>query len=190
MANYKSPSLEAEKADGKRKISPQSIYNSLVSAAKAGIHGGVIATVIIAVVFIPLGILLSNVGNLEPGWGTVVIFGFTSVPVLIFLVTYIGYHRHMKQITSGAYSLIKDTVERVVTDDKTVRKHNGHSYVITTEHAMYLYRCGRVVISLEETYTNSEGDICYVVVFDKNPNTPIFIYNSKFYELEDLEETE
>jgi hypothetical protein len=56
------------------------------------------------------------------------------------------------------------------------------------EHAMYLWRCGRVVISLEETYLNSEGDTCYVFVYDKEPDKPIAVYNTKFYELETDEE--
>lgn len=188
MANYKSKSLLADSGeDGKKKLNPKIIYDSLASYTKASIKMGAVAMAVVEAVFIWLGICVSNIGNFEKGWDTVVVFGFTSFPLILFAILFLTYYKSMKKIISGEYSLIKDTVERVVADDKTVVRHTGSRTTVSTEHAMYLYRCGRVVISLQATYTNSEGDICYVVVFNDKPNTPVAVYNSKYYELEDIE---
>jgi hypothetical protein len=88
----------------------------------------------------------------------------------------------MKKLAGGGYKIIIDTADRIVTDDRYVR-YGQHSYM---EHAMYLYHCGRVVISLQETYTNSEGDEFFVVVSKDRPNRALFAYNTQYYELVDL----
>ena len=128
--------------------------------------------------------MIGSLSELEGGWYFLLTFGCCSIPVIIFFICAVFKLKRLKALVSGAYSLITDTVERVVIDDKYVYQ-SKHSYY---EHAMYLYRCGRVVISLEETCLYSEGDICYVFVYDDMPDTPIAVYNTKYYELDEVEE--
>ncbi len=186
MANYKSPNLDnGEKEEGKKKLNPKTIHRTLISSHQRGIKILLALLILCEIVFVPFGILVANIDSYEPVWDIVIIFGFSAFPALLFGASIIPLYRSMQKIIKGAYSLITDTIEQVVTDDKYVYRHNGRGYY---EHAMYLYRCGRVVISLGETYTNSEGEMCYVVVCDDKPDKAVAVFNSKFYELEDIEE--
>lgn len=184
MANYESPSLDADQKDGKKKINPEEKHKKFISDIKADIVGDAIILGVVELVVIPLSILIGSLSELEGGWYFLLTFGCCSIPVIIFFICAVFKLKRLKALVSGAYSLITDTVERVVIDDKYVYQ-SKHSYY---EHAMYLYRCGRVVISLEETCLYSEGDICYVFVYDDMPDTPIAVYNTKYYELDEVEE--
>lgn len=189
MANYKSPNLDnGEKEEGKKKLNPKIIHRTLISSHQKGIKMLLAFLLLCEIIFVPLGILVSNIDSFEPGWDIVIIFGFSALPAILFGVSIISLYRSMQKITKGSYSLITDTIERVVTDDKYVYRRRMHGWSGYYEHAMYLYRCGRVVISLEETYLNSEGDACYVLVYDDKPDEAVAVFNSKFYELEDIEE--
>ncbi len=132
--------------------------------------------------FLPMGIFIANIDNYEPGWDIVIIFGFSAFPLFLFGLILWSICSSAKRILNGSYKMILDTVERVVTDELVGSGKNRHY-----EHAMYLWLCGRVVISLQDTYLNTEGDKCYVLVFDDGKNTPVAVYNTKFYELEDIE---
>ena len=184
MANYESPSLDADQKDGKKKINPREKHKKFISDIKADIVGDAIILGVVELVVIPLSILIGSLSELEGGWYFLLTFGCCSIPVIIFFICAVFKLKRLKALVSGAYSLITDTVERVVIDDKYVYQ-SKHSYY---EHAMYLYRCGRVVISLEETCLYSEGDICYVFVYDDMPDTPIAVYNTKYYELDEVED--
>ena len=184
MANYESPSLDADQKDGKKKLNPREKHKKFISDIKADIVGDAILLGVVELVVIPLTILIGSLSELEGGWYFLLTFGCCSIPVIIFFICAVYKLKRLKALVSGAYSLITDTVERVVIDDKYVYQ-SKHSYY---EHAMYLYRCGRVVISLEETCLYSEGDICYVFVYDDMPDTPIAVYNTKYYELDEVEE--
>ncbi len=184
MANYESQSLNPDQEDGKKKINPREKHKKFISDKKADIVADAVIFGIIEIVVLPLSILIGSLSGLEGGWYFLLTFGISSIPVIIFFICAAYNLRRLKVLVSGSYSLITDTVERVVTDDKYIYQRK-HSYY---EHAMYLYRCGRVVISLEETCLYSEGDICYVFVYDDKPNTPIAVYNTKYYELDEVEE--
>ena len=184
MANYESNSLNADQKDGKKKLNPREKHKKFISDIKADIVGDAIILGVVELVVIPLSILIGSLSELEGGWYFLLTFGCCSIPVIIFFICAVFKLKRLKALVSGAYSLITDTVERVVIDDKYVYQ-SKHSYY---EHAMYLYRCGRVVISLEETCLYSEGDICYVFVYDDMPDTPIAVYNTKYYELDEVEE--
>ena len=186
MANYQSPNLgSGEKEEGKKKLNPKIIHRTLISSHQKGIKVLLAFLLLCEIIFVPLGILVSNIDSFEPGWDIVIIFGFSALPAILFGVSIILLYRGMRKIVNGAYSLITDTIEQIVTDDKYIHRGKRGYY----EHAMYLYRCGRVVISLGETYTNSEGEMCYVIVLDDKPDEAVAVFNSKFYELEDIEET-
>lgn len=183
MANYKSRNLAADSHDGKKKLNPKIIYDILVSAQKKIFKAGLIVSAVVFGCCLLTGFLAKKAMNLVPIAETLVFFGFLLIPLASFGAVMLGYYREMNVITKGEYHIIADTIERVVTDDKVVRR--GRSYYM--EHAMYLYRCGRVVISLNDTYVNSEKDVCYVLVYNKNPDVPMMVFNQKFYELEDLD---
>lgn len=188
MANYKSPNLDVgEKEEGKKKLNPKRIHASLVAGYQANIKLLALIMIILEAIFLPLGIFIAGIDNYEPGWDVVIAFGFGIVPIVIFGSLIISVCRAMKKVVNGSYSLKLDTIERVVTDDRYVYRRKGRGYY---EHAMYLWHCGRVVISLQDTYINSEGDKCYVLVFDDKPNEAIGVFNTKFYELEDVDGVE
>ena len=147
MANYESNSLNADQKDGKKKLNPREKHKKFISDIKADIVGDAIILGVVELVVIPLSILIGSLSELEGGWYFLLTFGCCSIPVIIFFICAVFKLKRLKALVSGAYSLITDTVERVVIDDKYVYQ-SKHSYY---EHAMYLYRCGRVVISLGET---------------------------------------
>lgn len=187
MGNYVSDSTGGDTDNEKRKLTPQLIYDTLASQNKSELVGGVLAGAVLLVVAL-LFVLIFSAGGFFTEKGLVIAnMAVLSVPFLVFLLFVFLYWKGMKRLFEGNYVVITDTVERVVTDDKLVRRYNGHRYTTYMEHAMYLYRCGRIVISLEETYVNSENDVYYIVLPHKDSNHPLLRYNSKFYELEDLE---
>ncbi len=188
MANYKSKTLMPEhQEEGKKKISPEYIHKSLLESVKAELYAGLIVSGII-LLFIIFLCGMFEISNeffmLKEPWDKVIYLCLFLIPIVVVIILLFIYKRDINRITSGNYSIITDDVQSVVTDDKMVKR--GRSS--TMEHAMYLYKCGRQVISLEQTYTISEGDIYYAVVYNDKPDKAIFLYNSKFYELEDIEE--
>lgn len=187
MANYISKDMREMQEGEKRKITPKSIHKSLVAMEKVNFIGWLIASAALLMVSGMIAFGLSLDGFSDEKLNNTVKILLLAAPFLMALVVVICYCYRMKTFSSRRYTVITDTVQRVVTDDRLVVRHRGGRRVMRTEHAMYLYRCGRVVISLEETYINSEGDVYYVVVDVKKPNDAIFLYNSKFYELEDVE---
>lgn len=174
---------------GKRTISSESIYNTLVSQAKASLKVNLIGSVVLLFICVLLAAVF-DFDSLKEPWPTVIRTLIIAAPFVFAILIVLIYFKHIKKITNVEYSIITDNVQRVVTDDKTVRKHRGGRTYYTTEHAMYLYKCGRVVISLEDTYTTSEGDVYYAVVYNDKPNIPLLLFNSKFYELKEDEDTE
>ncbi len=177
--------------EGKKKISPEYIHKSLLESVKAELYAGLIVSgiILLFIIFLCGMFEISNAFfMLKEPWDKVIYLCLFLIPIIILGISLIIYRRDIKIVTSGNYSIITDDVQRVVTDDKTKRRwRHGHAHYYT-EHAMYLYKCGRQVISLEQTYTISEGDIYYAVVYNNKPDKAIFLYNSKFYELEDIEE--
>lgn len=191
MANFKSKSTEAEQeGEGKKVITPETINKALIASEKAGFTVGLISCGIILIMMIFLVALfnLSDAfgGLIEP-WPEVIYTILIALPIFAAIFVLYAHWKGLKNITEGNYILITDDVQRVVTDDKIKRRwRHGHAHYYT-EHAMYLYKCGRQVISLEQTYTISEGDIYYAVVNKKHPTSAVLLYNSKFYDLEDIE---
>ena len=190
MANFKSNTLMPDsQGGGKRRISSESIYNTLVSQAKTSLRVNLIGSVVLLFICILLAAVF-DFDSLKAPWPTVIRTFIISAPFLFAILMVLIYFKHIKKITNVEYSIITDNVQRVVTDDKTVRRHRGRRVYYTTEHAMYLYKCGRAVISLEQTYTISEGDVYYAVVYNDNPTVPLLLYNAKYYEFEEDDKTE
>ena len=185
MANYVSDSTKADPSfDRKKQITPKHIYDVLSNSVKADLLGRLIisgAFLVIMLMFILLVNLLDE-SEITKTAAFLIKLVLWSIPFLAALWSLYRYYRDMKILGRGEYRVITDTVSRVVTDDRYVRR-GRHSYM---EHAMYLYRCGRVVISLEETYTNSEGDEFYVVVANSRSNKALLAYNKNYYELADI----
>ena len=155
MANYVSESIKPQTDEGKKKLNPQVIYNDIKASAKGSLINAFIAAPILLIVL-----------------------GMTA-----FIFYMVKDAKNEGWLQNGRYTLITDTVNRVVKDDKLRYKRRRNRYIFTMEHAMYLYHCGRVVITEGETGTIWEGDIFYIVVDKKRPKKPIITYNSKFYDL-------
>lgn len=173
---------------GKRTISSESIYNTLVSQAKASLRGNLIGSIVLLAVCILFAVVF-DFDSLNEPWPTVIRTLIIAFPFLFAILILLIYFKHINKITNVEYSIITDNVQRVVTDDKLKRRYYRGRYIVYTEHAMYLYKCGRVVISLEDTYTTSEGDVYYAVVYNDRPNIPLLLFNSKYYELKEDEDT-
>lgn len=184
MANYESPSLNADQKDGKKKLNPREKHKKFISDIKSDIVADAIVLGIVELVVIPLSILIGCSSELEGGWYFLLTFGICSIPVIIFFICAVYYLKRLKALVSGEYSLITDTVERVAVEDRYVYQYRHSHY----EHAIYLWRCGRIVVSLEETSLYSEGDTCYVFIYNDKADTPIAVYNTKYYELDEVEE--
>ena len=190
MANYQSPNLDnGEKEEGKKKIRPKETHEALIAVHRWTFVFYFVVMIVSSGISILFGIGITEIFDFEKNTDMVIIFVCGALPVIVCAILIVLEYIKMKQTVGGSYSLITDTIERVVTDDKYVyKRRRGAAARGYYEHAMYLWRCGRVVISLEETYLNSEGDTCYVFVYDEEPDKPIAVYNTKFYELETDEE--
>ena len=191
MANYKSPNLyDGEKEEGKKKIRPKETHKALIAVHKWNFVFYFVVMIVSSGIGILFGIGITETFDFEKSTDMVIIYVFGSLPAIVCAILIVLEYIKMKQTVGGSYSLITDTIERVVADDKYIyKRRRGAAARGYYEHAMYLWRCGRVVISLEETYLNSEGDVCYVLIYDDKPDKPIAVYNTKFYELDDIEET-
>lgn len=188
MANYVSESTKPQTDEGKKKLNPQVIYNDIKASAKGALIKAFIAAPILLIVLGMIAFafyMVKDAKNEE--WINIVTPIMLSIPFLALLCSVCSYYSSIRKLQNGRYTLITDTVSRVVKDDKKRFSHRVKRYTITMEHAMYLHHCGRVVITEGETDTVWEGDIFYIVVDKKRPKKPIITYNSKFYDLEDIE---
>ena len=188
MANYVSESTKSQTDEGKKKLNPQVIYNDIKASAKGALIKAFIAAPILLIVLGMIAFafyMVKDAKNEE--WINIVTPIMLSIPFLALLCSVCSYYSSIRKLQNGRYTLITDTVNRVVKDDKKRFSHRVKRYTITMEHAMYLHHCGRVVITEGETDTIWEGDIFYIVVDKKRPKKPIITYNSKFYDLEDIE---
>lgn len=187
MANYISKHQRKKLSDGKGKITPKTIYRDLVVQEKFNLIGWLIVAVAFLLLCLSFVLVLSIDSLLEERWNNIVKTALVAAPFIMAACTTIYYGRRIKNISKRNYKVIRDTVERVVTDDRTITKYRRGRRVISTEHAMYLYHCGRIVISLQQTYTNSEGDIIYAVVEAENPDEAVLLYSAKSNDLEGVE---
>ncbi len=185
MGNYVSKSTMADQqAEGKRTVTPQTIYNELAAMAKVDLVGWFVVSGV-CVLFSGLFIFIFSMDTpLNETWTKIIKIALAALPVLIAVGNVFHYYITLKKMAKEDYDIIADKVERVVEDDKVIRRYTRHGVTYHMEHAMYLSTCGRVVISLQEVSTNSEGDIFYVIVAKKRPTRPILLYNSKYYDLQ------
>lgn len=185
MGNYVSKSTIADQqAVGKRIVTPQTIYNELVDIAKVDLVGWFVVSGV-CVIFSGLFIFILSMDTpLNETRTKIIKIALAALPVLIAIGNVFRYYITLKKMEKEDYDIISDTVERVVQDDRMVRRYTRRGTTYRMEHAMYLSTCGRVVISLEDVSTNSEGDIFYVIVSKKRPNRPLLLYNSKYHDLQ------
>ncbi len=183
MGNYVSDSTRADPHDGKTKITPELIYTSLASQKKGLLLCGCVFGFC---ALLCSGMFLAVLGAAEAtgAWVGILRALLIIAPFAIVFGFVFAYRNGLKRLKDGRYTIITDTVERVVEDDKMVREYHRSHVRYRMEHAMYLTHCGRVVISLSDTYTNSKGDLFYVVVDKEQPNVPHLLYNAKYYELQ------
>ena len=186
MANYVSKStLGEQQGEGKRKLSVRPLYDALAGVAKGNLIGGFLISFVL-LLFVSLFVFIFEIGDaFRDEWKGIVNIILFSLPVLSLLLSLYFYWRDLKRLSNGEYSVVTDTVVDIREEIKYKYTHRGYRHVI--EQAMYLSRFGRKVITREESSIFSKGDVFYAVVRDKHPNRAILLYNSKFYELEDIE---
>ncbi len=187
MANYISKHQRKKQTDGKGKITPKTIYRDLVVMEKVNLIGWLVAAAVFLLLSGMFVFVLTIDGLADERWNNILKIVLVAAPFIMAASTTLYYGVRIKNISKRNYKVIRDTVERVVTDDRTVTKYRRGRRVITTEHAMYLYHCGRIVISLQQTYTNSEGDIIYAVVEAEKPTEAVLMYSAKCNDLEGVE---
>ncbi len=181
MANYNSDSTksDANAIQKKQIISPSSIFSELADGVKSELKFCLCGC---AVWFVLFGILAIT-APLNMKGKEVVQMLIMAVPIAasVFCVWY--YYKSKKQLADGSYSIIIDKLLRVSENDQEVKNRRGR-YVM--QHAMYFERCGRVVKTIEEMRIHSEGDVFYIVIRKDKPQIPVFMYNTKYYEMIDL----
>lgn len=186
MANYVSKStLGEQQGEGKRKLSVRMLYDALAGEAKGNLIGGFLISFVL-LLFVSLFVFIFEIGDaFRDEWKSIVNIILFSLPVLSLLLSLYFYWRDLKRLSNGEYSVVTDTVVDIREEIKYRYTHRGYRYVI--EQAMYLSRFGRKVISKEESSIFSKDDVFYAVVRDKRPNRAVLLYNSRFFELEDIE---
>ena len=184
MANYVSESTGGDFDENKKRvITPKMMYETIEAGIKGTFYGGFAVSFAFLLIAVMFYFILSEM--LVEKWLLLMRFVLFSIPIIIAIVNYVMYMYRIKELHTGeAYDIITDTAVNVVTDDKTVCRHRGTRRYMTTEHAMYLYICGRQVITLQETYLYSEKDRFYVLVHKKRPTKALLYFCEKQYDLE------
>ena len=173
MANYNSNSTKSDYSDGKRKITPKMIYDHFEKPAKQSVW----ALPLLCVMFIITAIIIDH---------RIISTIFYCLPVVVLVGGIFSYRKTMQMLKNGEFMIITDKVERVAPEEKVKVRLHGNYASVSVQHAIYLEKCGRVLVTYGETNTNSVDDIFYVVVTKTHPTTPLLTYNSKYYELVDL----
>ncbi|MBQ8896732.1 MAG: hypothetical protein IJY88_08080 [Clostridia bacterium] len=181
MANYNSDSTKSDDATVQKKqiISPSSIFAELADGAKSELKFGLCGC---ALLFVLFGVFVIaaplNIKGRE-----IVQMLIMTIPIVLSAFCVYNYYKSKKQLANDSYQIIIDKLLRVSENDQEVKNRRGR-YVM--EHAMYFEKCGRVVARIDEIRTNGEGDVFCIVVRKDKPQIPIFKYNTKYYELVDL----
>lgn len=191
MANYVSENLDFNDDDEKKKLTPRVVYDDLIAAERAYFTILLVINVLILPItaiftltwlferqFNEVGLLVVEISAIAAIGVTV---AFTAWNISRFVCAINGIKR-------GDYIVVTDTIDFVVRDDKLKYRWIKHRYQSRYyyEHAMYLKKMGRVVISLAQTESFAPDDMLYLVVRKKKPKKPVLFYNSKYYELEEL----
>lgn len=184
MGNYVSESTASDFDENKKRvITPKIIYETIEAGIKGAFYGGFAVCFALLLLAVMFYFIFSQ--TLVEKWLIVMKFVLFSIPIISAIANCLVYWHRIKELHRGdAYELITDTAENIVTDDKVVYRHRGSHTYMTTEHAMYLYVCGRQVITLQETYIYSENDEFYVLVHKKRPRKALVYYCAKLYDLE------
>ncbi len=184
MANYVSESTGGDFDENKKRvITPKMMYETIESGIKGAFYGGFAVSFAFLLLAVMFYFIFSQM--LVEKWLLLMKFVLFSIPIIIAIANCVTYMYRIKELRTGeAYDIITDTAVNVVTDDKTVYRHRGTRGYMSTEHAMYLYVCGRQVITLQETYLYSEKDRFYVLVHKKRPTKALLYFCEKLYDLE------
>lgn len=188
MANYVSESINPSEEEGKRKLTPNSVYKAIVSYNKKRLVFRLAVCSEFLILSAMMLLALSCSSPFNDAWTLGLKIVCVSVSVLIPSVCFLCFFLENKSIAKGKYTLINDKVERVVRSDRWVYKWTICGVRHLPENAMYLEKTRRVVIPENDLDTYSEDDMLYLIVRKKRPNRPLVIYNSKYYELADTEE--
>ncbi len=184
MSNYISKDEQAKQAEKQKTVLTNDvIYNNLLLSHKVNLFGWLAVSVLSLIVGIALIIGFSIDSPLNEKWTKITKILLIVIPFVIALVDIAVYFYNRKRVNIDDYKIITDRVVRVSVNDKHKRRY---SY----EHAMYLWHCGRVVISYDDTRRISKGDIYYVLVSKERPDKAVLIFDAKKCEFgEMIEET-
>ncbi len=191
MSNYVSENLDLNNDGEKKKLTPRVVYDDLIAAERAYFTILLVINVLILVIsaiftltwlferqFNAVGLLFIKILAIA---AIGVAVAFTAWNISRFVCAINGIKR-------GDHIVVTDTIDFVVRDDKLKYRWIKHRYQTRYyyEHAMYLKKMGRVVISLAQTESFAPGDMLYLVVRKENPKKPVLFYNSKYYEIQEL----
>ncbi len=180
MANYISGSTKNEEIDGKKKLTYEMISAALKKDVRKDFVFKLTASVLL-LAFFSFAVFASTPANKV---AADIVKCIPLVPIALIAAVVIIHICKIHSISQRRYSVVKDTVERVIPHEKKVYKVWLDGYHGRMQSAMYLEKTRRVAIHELDVTKYSPGDVLYLVVMKKNPNKPLLIYNANYYELE------
>lgn len=181
MSNYISKDNQLEKLK-KSLLTKEEIFNQLVLSHKVDFVGWMVVSVMALILAAVLVFALTFDSPFDEKWTKIAKAILLTVPFVMAAVNTIVYFYRRKRINVDDYKLVTDRVERVSEYDKKLG--TGYRY----EHAIYLWICGRVVMSHSTVKRISEGDVYYVLVSKKQPDKAVMLFDSKKCELGEMNE--
>lgn len=177
MSNYISKDEQAKQAEKQKTVlTNEVIYNSLIFSYKFNLFGWLVVSALALIVGIALIFAFSIDSPFDEKWTKIAKILSILIPFVIAIVDIAVYFYNRKRVNIDDYKIITDRVERVSENDRHIRRY---SY----EHAMYLWHCGHVVISYDDTQRISKGDIYYVLVSKEHPDKAVLIFDAQKCEL-------
>lgn len=183
MANYVSESTEADIGEAKKKITPQYIYDALAADRKKLLSELLLVYFSAAAMIFVLIIILNVASPLNEQGTMIADIVLTAILLCVVVIALFKYFRNTRKVSDDDYTIVVDKIENVSIDDKEIVIHSRHHTTVCMEHAVYLCRCGRVVVSYADAKVQSNGDTVYVLVKKKHPDKAIMSFNAKNYEL-------
>lgn len=187
MGNYVSKSTDVLE-EGRKKLTTDAVNKAIVTYNKKNLAYRLTVCSEFLILSAVILLVLYCGSPFDNAWTLCLEVLCISVLVLIPSVCLLLFFLENRGIAQGKYTVLNDKVERVVRGDRRVYKLTICGVRRFPEDVMYLENTRRVVIPERDIDTYSEDDRLYLVVRKKCPTKPLFIYNSKYYELTDTYE--
>ena len=164
--------------ESKNIISRETCKKELKHLAKADLYSDAVLLAVFLLIFVPL--IFVGIYLLKPFIivGIICIVGFATIP-LLFVYKLIKNIMTVRLINRDGFSIVKDTVCRLVEDEPIGRRN--------TADVIYFGKHGKYIPSQTVFDLTSIGDVFYLVVLHTKKKEPVFAFHTMMYECKDFD---